>query len=227
MKKDNIIDLTSRMAPQQEKRPLNRNLKLRLDLEQAKIAVSTSLISVVLLVTLANNALLAPKASEAQSVAVSTTIPSRGIASVSIGAPEEERALVKHVASLSLNETASIGRKPSRLDEFSFGYLEGKYHVEGENGKVAEVEFSNDPNTGNDPKEISDRAQFLRDHKDVLSVKYESAIRVSSSTLDEKIVESYQLLNSYNMPVARVDFKLSSNNGLLYMKVIAHKVAAK
>ena len=55
--KGKVIDMTERIhAPDYRERL--RNLKVRLDLEHAKVAVSTSLLSIVVLVTLANNNLM-------------------------------------------------------------------------------------------------------------------------------------------------------------------------
>ena len=54
----NVIDMTSRIQEPNYKDYL-KGLKVRFDLENTKVAVSTSLLSIVILVTLANNNLLA------------------------------------------------------------------------------------------------------------------------------------------------------------------------
>ncbi len=228
MKKDNVIDLTSRMVPREEKSK-SKNLKLRLDMEQAKIVVSTSLISVVLLVTLANNAMFETKPSTAHAVTMASTTENcdRCIASVSTGTSDGEDRVVKQVASVSLNETATKGHKPSEIETLAYGLLEGKYSLRTENGKLSELQFTQDAAANELPKTITDRAAFLTEHRMMLSVGFDHVIKVSESNQDGKKVETYELQNAMGMPLARVDFQLDQDNRLLSMRVASMKLAAQ
>jgi hypothetical protein len=196
-----------------------KNLKVRFDLEHAKIALSTSLLSVVVLVTLANRNIMTNGAAE-------PVRQSRGIASVPTGTSEAEDNLVRTLAKHDLDE-ASIGRQPSSIESLAFGQLEGKYAVRLANGKLSELEFSDVTSQGDRPKHIDDRGEFLDSHRDILPVAYDKSIKIDSQNLGETTLETYQLVNEVSRPVANVEFRLDAAGRMLSMRVAQLTVASK
>lgn len=216
-KKSNVIDMTERLQDTESGERM-KSLKMRFDLEHAKIALSTSLLSVVILVTLANRNLMTNEQPR--------EVGSRGIASVPTGTSEAEDSLVKSLAKHELASTA-LGRQPSSVEALAFGQLEGKYAVRLANGKLSELEFSDATAQGDRPKQIDDRGAFLDSHRDVLPVAYDKSIKVDSQMQGDNVVETYQLINPVSRPVANVEFKLDSSGRLLAMRVAQLNVAVK
>src|SRR5262245_26139555 len=107
-----VIDMTDRIQAPDIKERI-KNIKVRLDLEQAKVAVSTSLLSIVILVTMANNSLLNGAASNAPEA-----VATRGIASVQDRSAADSRELISDLAKRELSPGASVGRRPSSVDKF-------------------------------------------------------------------------------------------------------------
>lgn len=217
--KDNVIDMTERIQEPSAKARLKK-LKVRFDLEHAKLALSTSLLSVVVLVTLANRNLMNTTEQ------VQVVQGGRGIASVSTGTSNNEDVLVRELAKKDLNESA-LGRKPSSVETLAFGQLEGKYAVRLENGKLAELEFSDVTSQGDHPKHIDDRINFLDAHRDILPVAYDKSIRIETASVNGTTTEVYQLVNEVSRPVANVEFRLDSAGRMLSMRVDQLKIAAK
>ncbi len=215
--KNNVIDMTERMETPDARERL-KHLKVRFDLEHAKIALSTSLLSVVVLVTLANRNLMNNAPTEMKA--------SRGIASVSTGTSEIEDSLVRSLAKHELDSN-SMGRQPSSIEALAFGQLEGKYAVRMANGKLAELEFSDVTSQGDRPKHIDDRIGFLDSHRDLLPVAFDKSIKIDSQAQGESTIETYQLINEVSRPVASVEFKLDAAGRLLSMRVAQLTVAAK
>jgi hypothetical protein len=221
-KKSNVIDLTKRIAPKKDASGF-AGLKVRWDLERAKVAVSTSLLSVVLLVTLANNSTfktidIGVSKTDLASVSTETVGPGRGIASVPTGTSDSEDEMVKKLSLKELKEEA-VGRKPSSVESFAFGYLEGKYIVRHQNGKVREVEFSSQGSPDDRPKSIESRQDFLSQNRELLPSGFDKAIRVGSNQVADKLTENYELLNTSSMPVAKVQFELDAAGRLLAMRI--------
>ena len=216
--KDNVIDLTERLETPDSLERL-KHLKVRFDLEHAKIALSTSLLSVVVLVTLANRNLMTNEVPQDMK-------PTRGIASVSTGTSEVEDSLVRTLAKHEL-DLNSMGRQPSSIESLAFGQLEGKYAVRMANGKLAELEFSDVTSQGDHPKHIDNRAAFLDSHRDLLPVAYDKTIKIESQAQGETTLETYQLVNEVSRPVARVEFKLDAAGRMLSMRVAQLTVAAQ
>jgi hypothetical protein len=218
-KKDNVIDMTERI---QEPDTLERMkfLKVRFDLEHAKIALSTSLLSVVILMTLANRNLMSNSAPAEMK-------PSRAIASVPTGTSDAEDSLVQTLAKHELSADSSMGRQPSSIESLAFGQLEGKYAVRLANGKLSELEFSDVTSQGDRPKHIDDRGHFLDSHRDILPVAYDKSIKIDSQTTGDSTLETYQLVNEVSRPVANVEFRLDAAGRMLSMRVAELTVASK
>lgn len=223
-KKDSkVIDISERLQAKQSSSPLQK-LKVRLDLEQAKVAIPASIMSILVVVTLANSRLLngeatvesAPLASEG------TVIQSRGIASVPTGTSDEEDRLVKEMASRSLTEAAAIGRRPSALEKFAFEQLEGKYAVRVNDGKISELQLS--PGSANP---IQFDTSFLEKNRSLLPVSYDRSVRVGTETSETEVKETYHLVNQLSMPMAEVQVRLSDTHRLLGMRVVPTNVAGQ
>jgi hypothetical protein len=216
--KNNVIDMTERLETPDARERL-KNLKVRFDLEHAKIALSTSLLSIVILVTLANRNLM-------NNATPTEMKPTRGIASVSTGTSDVEDSLVRTLAKHDL-DSQSIGRQPSSIESLAFGQLEGKYAVRMADGKLAELEFSDVTSQGDRPKHIDDRAGFLDSHRDLLPVAFDKPIKIESQVRGETTVETYQLINEVSRPVANVEFKLDAAGRMLSMRVAQLTIASK
>lgn len=224
--KTNVIDITDRVATPNYAARL-KNLKVRLDLEQAKIAVSTSLLSVVLLVTLANNNLLVTSVQPERADRASRGIAS--VASVTEVVPNaaENSRMVKELANRALSAGASIGHKPSNVENLAFGILEGKYAVRLQDGKLSEIEYNSGDVVGSDPKAIKDVATFLETQRELLPVAYEKSLKVGSEQAGSDKVETFELVNHVSMPLAKVQVRTDAEGRLLVMKVAAVQLASK
>lgn len=217
--KDNVIDMTERIQEPDAKERM-KHLKVRFDLEHAKIALSTSLLSVVILVTLANRNMMS------NTEPVEVVKMSRAIASVPTGTSDAEDVLVRELAKKELNIQA-LGRQPSSIESLAFGQLEGKYAVRLQHGKLSELEFSDVTSQGDRPKHIDDRGAFLDSHRDILPVAYDKSIRVDALSSADQTTEIYQLLNEVSRPVASVEFHLDAAGRMLSMRVDELKIASK
>lgn len=219
-KQSNVIDMTERIAVKDPYARF-RDLKVRFDLEHAKIAVSTSLLSIVILVTLANNSLLSNKTNE------QTSSGSRSIASVSTGTSEMEDRLVAKLSQLDVNSEATLGRKPSSLEKLTLGQLEGKYAVRLQDGKLRELEFSESASHEDRPKYVVDREKFLNSNRELLPVAFDKTMKVESEQTDAGSLEVYQLINEFSMPVAQVEFRMDPAGRMLGMRVSQMQVTAR
>ena len=217
--KDNVIDMTERIQEPDTKERM-KHLKVRFDLEHAKIALSTSLLSVVVLVTLANRNMMS------NTEPVEVVKMNRGIASVPTGTSDAEDVLVRQLAKKELSIQA-LGRQPSSIESLAFGQLEGKYAVRLQHGKLSELEFSDVTSLGDRPKHIDDRGAFLDSHRDILPVTYDKSIRVDALSSANQTTEVYQLLNEVSRPVASVEFHLDAAGRMLSMRVDELKIASK
>lgn len=203
--------------------------------------VSVSLFSVVLLATLVNTSLLADRSEPTTPQGIMSRI-TRGIASVpgmgpemsndvreregvnAFGTTEMEDSLVSRLSGSDLSTTAAVGRLPSKLEALTLGFLEGKYAVQLVNGKIRGLRFSNtawsgEANGASNPKEVEDPVAFLESHRDLLPVSFAKSVKIDSSSAEGKLSETFQLVNSLSMPVAKVRFQMDASGRLLAMQV--------
>jgi hypothetical protein len=147
-------------------------------------------------------------------------VQSRSLASVGesgrgLRDPNYEQSLARKLSKLSSRDIASVGRMPSFEDRLRFGYLEGKYALRMNSGKIQEIEFASAPDA---PKYLNDRVQFLTLYKDLLPVDFEQARNVGREVMPKKIHETYQLVQNDRVE-AEVRFELDLYGRLLSMKV--------
>lgn len=209
---DNVIDMTERIQEPDSRERL-KHLKVRFDLERAKVGLSASILSIVVLVTLANAKMLRDQSQQQES-------QGRGIASVPTGTSDAEDSLVRELARKDLSEGAA-GKNPSAIDKLAFGFLEGHYAMRLTNGKLAEIEASGEA------KQIDDIQGFLEANRDVLPVAFDKPIKVARDATGDIVTESWQLVNSVSRPMANVIVKMDGSGRLLGMRVSLMQLASK
>lgn len=228
-KVNNVIDMTERI-PENDQKARLKGMKVRFDLEQAKVAVSASLLSIVVLVTLANNNLMASSDDESPALQ-SMTQSSRGIASVGheTAMPVQDSSkVIEELSKRELSSAASLGRAPSLVEKLAFETLEGRYAVRLENGKIKEIEFS-DRHSGSgteQAKKIQNLAGFLESQKALLP-SFDRSMKLGTEEGVEEKVETFQLVNGVSMPVAKVQFHMGSDGQLLAMHVVPSQLNSK
>lgn len=210
-----VIDMTERMK---SNGPIDRlkAMKVRLDLEQAKVAIPTSLLSIVIVVTLANSKLLQGPDTESRELASSGQ--NRGIASVPTGTSEHEDQLVKSLAAKALSDIAAVGKEPSALDRLTFETLEGKYAVHMDRAqKIESLQIS--PTRADQPVAFGG---FIEKNRQWMPA-FDKSIRVAQEKSEGGTHEVYQLVNKYSMPVAEVSVDLDKNGGMVGLTITAKK----
>jgi hypothetical protein len=180
-----------------------------------------TLASVVMMATAVNFFVSRSNDSASDMVAMNTHgVQSRSLASVgdagrSLRDQRFEKDLAKKLSKLSSRDIASVGRAPSNEDRLRFGYLEGKYALRMNSGKISEIEFASSPDA---PKYLNDRVEFLKSHKELMPVDFEVARNVSREVLPKSIQETYQLVQNDQVG-AEVRFELDLYGRLISMKV--------
>lgn len=210
---DNVIDMTERIQEPDSRERL-KHLKVRFDLERAKVGLSASILSIVVLVTLANAKMLKDQSEQQAS-------QGRAIASVPTGTSDAEDSLVRELARKDLSEGAA-GKTPSAIDKLAFGFLEGHYAMRLTNGKLSEMEAS-----GEQAKQIDDIQGFLEANRDVLPVAFDKPVKVGRDATGDVVTESWQLVNSVSRPMANVIVKMDGSGRLLGLRVSLMQLASK
>ncbi len=201
--------------------------KVTFELENKKVMVSASLVTLLFLVTLINASLFTQK--EQQTDFASTN--GRGIASLGeysglVRNTEWEHDLAKRLSKASPQRgIASIGKAPSREDQLLYRFLDGNYLVRmnTETGKLVALEFAESQELS--PKVISNRQAFISDYRSILGVEFSRATTLDTlnSPSKERRREVYALWSSGEQqgePVARVEFELDKNDKMYSMKVV-------
>lgn len=110
----------------------------------------------------------------------------------------------EHHLAKELSKTKVIGQlaeSPTLRDELIFGFLEGKYGMKLESGRIESLEFI-DAQAGEQPLQISDKAEFL--------AKYAEAFGFTYSDVSPKAgtENAYNLIDSDKRIVATAQFVL-------------------
>ncbi len=150
---------------------------------------------------------------------------SRSLASVGVTVGLERNEFLEKKIAQSISSPAaqrrpaSFGKSPSPADEFKFGFLESKYAVKFYQGKVQEVEFAGTPSQNIEPRYLSNRTQFINKYKNLFSVPFSSTVSLNREVVDQRIHETYALLNAGHAKVGQISFELDVYGRLLGMKI--------
>ncbi|MCB9026053.1 MAG: hypothetical protein H6625_07040 [Bdellovibrionaceae bacterium] len=112
---------------------------------------------------------------------------------------------------------ASVATTPVLQDELTAGLLHNKYRVEFSNGKIINIELA-DTLGAVDPSYI-DGYHFLRTYKQLMPFKYDKVVRLSKVQEENKIHETFNLLDSKKKVIGNVHFAMDLHGRLLVMKV--------
>lgn len=209
-----VIDINERLP---SKDPLEKlkGMRVRLDLEQAKVAIPMSLLSILAVVTMLNSQMFsAPQTAAIQSRDLASEgVPARGIASLPTGTSAEEDSLVRRLGEEGLSAGSTLGRKPTALERFTLGALEGQYDVMLDGEKVRALTLS--PSAR--PVAFGDK--FLDQHREFLPAQFDKVLQVGNKADDRGRHLTFQLVNRMSLPVATVDVQLDAEGRLLSLKV--------
>ncbi len=161
------------------------------DLEQRKVLLSASLVSVIAVVSLTNQTLMSRN---------ETPLASRFMASAQHiikydqGQLDWQKKLAKELAARPDRDIASLGHKPSAFEQLRFGFFEGKYAFQLEHGKIKAIDFVDSDFTSDRPKYITDKLEFLKQWQDLFWVTFSKIERESSGVENNLVRERYKLI---------------------------------
>ena len=216
MDQNNIIDLTSRRTKAGKRLDMGK-INFQLDINQKRAAVATALLSVLFMVTLANTSVFSqdPQGTDTLS-SRDPASADRAMASVPTGTSDWEDQMVSKLSKAS--DHVQMGRRPDQLEKLTLEFLEGKYAVRLENGKIRELSFT-DTAAQVGPKFLKDRTAFLDQNRELLPVNFKNAVKAESKASNDEVVEGYDLLDKSSATVAKVWFRLDKSGHLLSMQV--------
>ena len=220
--KNNVIDLTERREEIKESQlppesDTVKRIRMRIEMYDTKLMVSTSLLSVLMFVTIANSSLFSSHINQTDLASNAVVESARGLASVQTGTSNWEDRVAQSLTSKSINDESQLGRRPSTLDQLTFGTLEGKYAVHMQNGKIHDINLAD---AGASPKIISNLASFLNDNKSLLLPANVAKAELQASTRDGEFrLQSFRLIGDDKQDLGLVEFRLDSGGRLLSMKV--------
>ncbi|MCB0391610.1 MAG: hypothetical protein KDD58_09970 [Bdellovibrionales bacterium] len=113
---------------------------------------------------------------------------------------------------------ASVGRSPHLRDELTAGLLHNKYRIEFTSGKIVNIELAD--SIGHVDPTFVDSNKFLVSYKKLMPVNYAFAKPSSKVKEQDRILETYELMDSENKVLGSVEFKLDIYGRLLAMKVL-------
>ncbi len=125
-----------------------------------------------------------------------------------------EHALAKQLSDEKESIFSSLAEKPTVRDELIFAFLEGKYGMKLDNGRIRSLEFI-DAQAGDQPLVIKDKADFLRQFSEAFGVEY-SEVSLSESS-DQ--TQAFSLINSDKAIIGTATFDLDTDGRVQSIKI--------
>ena len=188
--------------------------KKKLALNEKKFVITTAILSLLIVISVFNrNAFSSHKGT--LDLASNSQDHSRQIASVPLGTTSSEDSLAKELSLKPLDDQARWGQNPSRVEQLTFGLLEGKYSVRLKDGKLNGFELTD---MSTQPKMVQNLERFLSENREILPVKFDTISVVQPSKGDEN-VQKFALLSPASRRMAEVEFHLDGAGRLISMRI--------
>jgi len=166
--------------------------KVSFNLEQRKILVSASLVSVIAIISLINQTLNS-QSDHALKASRSIATTERFI-KFDQTQLEWQKKLASELAVKGDREIASLGHRPSAFEKLRFGFFEGKYAFQLEHGKIKAIDFVDSTFNNDRPKYITNKTNFLKEWRDLFLVTF-NRVEKDSEGVDQNLVrERFRLL---------------------------------
>lgn len=125
-----------------------------------------------------------------------------------------EHDLAKKISNDKANLFANLAEKPTLRDELIFAFLEGKYGMKLNQGRIEKLEFI-DAQAGEQPMAIEDKPAFLRQYAEAFGLNYSEA-SVTSTTDTNQV---YNLIDSDKTIVGTATFELDHQGRVQVIKI--------
>ena len=198
--------------------PKKRTPNIEMSESEAKWMVAGSLLVVLTLAIGINSTLFSSKADTQAVMAGQSNGSGRSFASVPqrVGVNWEKKAF-KVLSETDRRGLASVGEKPSVFDKFAIGTLEGHYNIRKVDGKIAEIQFAENPNS--QPKNLLGTEQFIKQHLNLFADQAQSIEQVFSEANADLMIERFRLLSAEGQDLGLVQVLLDKDQKLLSMTV--------
>ncbi len=114
-------------------------------------------------------------------------------------------------------DLANVGEKPSVFDTFAIGTLEGNYNIRKIDGRISEIQFSQNPNS--QPKSLRQRQQFLSKNLSLFAADARSVEKIHIEENADRLIERFQLKSAQGQDLGTVQVLLDKDQNLLSMTV--------
>ena len=126
---------------------------------------------------------------------------------------ESDRRSLRRLAKKSAKTLYSVGRKANNLEQFQYGELYGHYTIKREINKISQVHLASEENIIT----VKDRLKFIKKHKDIWYVDFDSIKKLSETLDGDVLVEEFSLFED-GKSVGQINVR-SKYDGLLQILV--------
>lgn len=187
---------------------------------ESKWILSGSLLVILTLAIGVNSALFAERhsGSEKSIAGQPSATNSRSIASINpIFKVSWEKRAFEVLEQSKERDLANVGKKPSVFDTFAFGALEGDYYIRKIDGRIAEVQFTDDDKK--QPKALLERQEFLTKNLSLFSDEAKAVKPIHVENNSDRLIEKFQMVDGSGLAVGTVQVLLDKDQNLLSMTV--------
>ncbi len=203
----NTLNSVNKMRPNMKTSPAQSSVK-----NERKAIITISILSIIAVISIFNRNTFSSPPQDIAQLETSSRLP----ANVSLGTTNLEDSVAKELSVKGLDSQAHLGQDPSKVEQLTFGFLEGKYSVRLKNGKLNGLELSH----GSDqPKLMPKLESFIADNKEILPVPFESIHQTQNIQVNQENVQKFSLMGAARHQLAEVEFHLDRLGRLISMKI--------
>ena len=198
-----------------ERSHLKQNSPKSFIFNEKKLIIATAILSILVVISVFNRNTFSIQNGRIE-LASTAQDHSRQIASMPLGTTNSEDKMTKELSMKTLDGKARWGQNPSRVEQLTFGLLEGKYSVNLKDGKLNGFELSD---LTSQPKLVKDLENFISENKEILPVHFDSIAQVQTTKSEIDFIQRFALMSAASRRMAEVEFHLDNLGRIISMRV--------
>ena len=196
------------------------NRKVRYDLERKRVALPATMIALLVLIAVGNEAINSNRGTDSDSQKRTIAAAQKWLGD-SEASRQWEQNLAHNLSDREPRDVASLGRSPSAFDQLRYGFLEGKYAVQLVDGKLREISFVE--NSSDRPRYIDDIKAFLKEQKALLGVEFDEIVGQDKTNRGNLVVEKLDLKAADGRTPASVEYVTDEFGRFRELKITPHQ----
>ena len=128
------------------------------------------------------------------------------------------KSLAKNSKDGYVHLSSRVGKRPSQIEQFQFGFLSGNYNVTHNEGGISQLTVQSEINES-DLRKIKNREEFLKEYRSFWFIPFQYVEKAIEVQVSDRSSEIFILKNSKNQSVGKATILSNKEGGMISLNL--------